>query len=76
MIEIKELSKILDVCIKKGVKSLEIDSLKVEFKENVPVKKYTKKSITKDKVETNEELTEEQILLWSSSEMNAGDSDV
>lgn len=69
MSEIKfptELTKIIDLCRRKGVNSIEIEGLKMTLRDEAPPSNYKRKEtpFVLDKEETAH-MTEEDWLLWS-----------
>ena len=59
-----ELTKIIDLCRRKGIKSIEIEGLKMELNDEAPPSNYKRKeSQGSDKPEKT--LTEEDFLMWS-----------
>lgn len=64
-----ELAKIIDLCRKKGVKSIEIEGLKLELHEEAPPSNYKRKlELTPSSEKPEKEFTEEDYLLWSVAE--------
>jgi hypothetical protein len=72
---LKDLSKIIDLCHKKRVKTIKIHGIELELREDVPVSSYLQKKSSP--VQTSGDhpivtdrgsaLTEEDILFWSSA---------
>lgn len=68
--EISKLSKIIDLCRKKGVESIEIEGIKISLNPAAPAKRPYKKnqnSIQGD-IETSEP-SREELLFWSAQEL-------
>lgn len=61
--EIKHLAQVMDLCRKKGVQSIEIEGIKINFGTPPPKRVYTKKNDTA--LETQSFPTPEQLLNWS-----------
>jgi hypothetical protein len=63
MIELDYLSKLFDLCSKKGVESLKLENIEFKFKENFQAKKRIRggKEEVQDAV-----MSEEAALFWSS----------
>lgn len=65
---LNDLSKIIDLCRKKGIASIEIQGIKLELREDVPPSNYKKKKAEDNSdVIVEEPLTDEQALFWSST---------
>lgn len=60
---IKDLSRLIDLCRKKGIDSVEIDNIKIKLG-HLESKKSRKPEIVSD-IESDHQLTEEDILNWS-----------
>lgn len=62
---IKELSKLIDLCRKKGIDSVEIDNIKLKLGRIEP-------KLSKDKtaeLKALPDLSDEDLLYWSASDM-------
>jgi hypothetical protein len=65
-IDVSKLAKVLTLLRKNGIKSAEIDGLKLEFGE-LPPSNYKKRKQSKDQLQINEpQLTDDEMLFWSS----------
>lgn len=62
---LKELSKLIDLCRKKGVESLELSGIKLNLSKDAPPKKLNSEQ-SKEAVE-EPQYTDEEMLLWSST---------
>lgn len=62
---IKDLAAVVDLCRKKGVAKIAISGIEINMTENLPAKNTKEPD---DKAKTEDALTEEQILFWSSPE--------
>lgn len=67
-----ELTKIIDLCRKKGIKSIEIEGLKMELREEVPPSNYKKKLEVIGSEKADPTLTDEDYLLWSTPQEAEG----
>jgi hypothetical protein len=67
---IADLAKLADLCRKKGIKTLKVsaDGLEFELTEKPQGKKRAKTS-QDDKVETDNQYSDEDALFWSSSQI-------
>lgn len=67
-----DLSKLAAVCRKKGIETVKISSDSIEFtlSKDLPEKRLSKKALLQaskaDKIESDPEMTDEELLLWSS----------
>ena len=65
--DLKQLDKLIALCRKRGIKSVQIDNLKIELGD-APEQRSTKKAQAISQVEEDFEsdaLTDEQLLHWS-----------
>lgn len=62
-----DLSKIIDLCRKKGVDSIEIQGIKLSLKHEAPPSNYKKKKEPEGDVIVESLFTEEDALFWSSA---------
>lgn len=60
---LKDLSQIIDLCRKKGIKAITIDGVQIELGETPPKRIRTKEDTAQPQAET--EFTDEQIMFWS-----------
>lgn len=61
---LKDLSQIIDLCRKKGIKAITIDGVQIELGDTPPKRTRTKEDATQPQAET--EFTDEQLMFWSS----------
>lgn len=61
------LDKIIDLLRKKGVKSIEIEGIKLELSDEAPPSPYKQKQIESQPQEKPIVLSEEDWLLWSTN---------
>lgn len=67
---IKDLKDVIALCRKTGVKSIEIDGVKLELNESVPVRKSRTESASSESDEIQSDSpTEEQMLFWSTQDV-------
>lgn len=68
--DLKELAKVIDLCRKKGVDSIEYEGIKVTLSPDAPASYYKKKQAqtqdTKDTVEP-QTYSQQDALFWSSA---------
>lgn len=65
---LNDLSKIIDLCRKKGVDSIEIQGIKLSLRDEAPPSNYKKKKeIGSDVIQTENQFTEDDALFWSSA---------
>lgn len=62
-----ELEKIIDLLRKKGVKSLKIEGLELELREEAPPSNYKRKKLESVPDKPELALTDEDYLLWSTN---------
>jgi hypothetical protein len=63
-----DLSKIIDLCRKKGVETIQIGNVQLTLREEAPASRYKKKQIeTTDKIDAESLYDEEASLYWSSA---------
>lgn len=62
---IKDLGKLIDMCHKKGVKSITVDGIALELGEP-PLKRNVAKDTSTDEIDTEPRYSDEDLLLWSS----------
>lgn len=63
---VADLAKIADLCRKKGIESIKITQDSVEFKlGEKPVSERRSSESKEEKIENDEALTEEELLMWS-----------
>lgn len=68
-LDLKQLSKIIDLCRKKGVDSIEFDGIRVVLGHApTPVKRKPRgiHAVPDSEVEIEDQFSEEQTLFWSS----------
>lgn len=63
----EELSKLLDLCNRKGVQSIRLGDLELKFKDEVPISIPKKKKNSSEKTAEEEpsKYSEEDLLFWS-----------
>lgn len=61
----KDLAKIIDLCRKKGVETIEIDGIKLSFSEKALSLKKIKK--TSDEEIATQQISDMDLLRWSSA---------
>lgn len=66
---LNDLAKIIDLCRKKGIASIEIQGIKLELRADLPPSNYKKKKAGDVAEIVEEPFTEDQALFWSSSQM-------
>lgn len=71
MLEIKspeDLSKIIDLCRKKGVQTIKLDGVELSLREEAPPSQYKRKKAeqTSEEIKVEEGFNSEDILFWSS----------
>lgn len=78
--ELKDLARVIDLCRKKGVSSITIGDMKLEFREEAPVSHYKRKQVKEETDPVNPfvnfpegELTPEQLMYYSSGGMPEND---
>lgn len=74
--ELKQLDKIIQLCRKRGVKTIKIDNVELTLSEDAPQTNYKRRKASKDEKDTENsllddtlepaQLTEDQLLFWSS----------
>jgi len=63
---LSELSKIIDLCRKKGVESIKIDNVELTLSREAPPSKYKRKTeAASDFVTIEQPYSEEDALFWS-----------
>ena len=83
--DLKELAKLIALCRKQGIASIKTADLEIQFAESIPQKHrkpYAKKKslqeqvseITQDIIENESELTPEQLMFYSVSDIPSSDS--
>jgi hypothetical protein len=60
---LKDLSQIIDLCRKKGIKTIVLDGLHIEFGEPPTKRTRAKDDATQPQADT--EFTDEQLMFWS-----------
>jgi hypothetical protein len=68
-VDLKGLSKIIALCRKTGVSSLEVDGIKLTLSPSLPMKRSNKKTNDEPKVE--KVFSDEDALFWSSPTLGA-----
>lgn len=63
--DLKELEKLAKMCRKYGIKSIEDNGLKLSFSDSMPAPRKLQ-AVDSKETET-EQMTEEQVLFWSSA---------
>lgn len=80
--DFKALKKLADICRKAGIKHYKCDQFEFTLSDEGPISNYKKRS-TKELVRelsnnsnqiSSEDLTEEQLLLWSAPNPESGES--
>lgn len=69
-----ELDKLIDTCRKKGVKSIKIEGLELELREEAPLSNYKRKKlevVSSDKIDMEPEL---DPLFWSADSLISEES--
>lgn len=64
---LNDLSKIIDLCRKKGIASIEIQGIKLELRSDIPPSHYKRKKAEESPEITEDLLSEEKALFWSST---------
>ena len=63
--DLKELKTLIALCKKEGLKSIELNGIKIEFNPYTPIKKTRKKKSESEEPIVEEQYTDEDILFWS-----------
>lgn len=65
--DLKQLDKIITLCRKRGVKTIKIDNVELTLSDDQPQSNYKKNQEKKESQGRidSEELTEEQLIAWS-----------
>lgn len=78
--ELKDLAKVIDLCRKKGVSSITIGEMKLEFREAIPTSNYKRRQVKEETDPVNPydnfpegELTPEQLMYYSSGGLPEND---
>lgn len=66
---LKELEKLVQMCNKHGVSDIEVDGIKLKLNGAPDAKNGT---TSNDKIETPDQYTDEQILMWSAAQADIG----
>lgn len=69
----KELVKLIDLCRKKGIKSLKWEGIELELNQEAPLSPYKQRKLKASKAEesiqTPDVYSEEDLLYWSSQQI-------
>lgn len=63
---LNDLSKIIDLCRRKGVESIEIQGIKLTLRSELPPSNYKRKKEDTPEIESDP-MNEDQALFWSST---------
>lgn len=62
---IKDLQALVKMCRKTGIKSIEVDGVKLQLGDE-PISKKRNAAIETDKIEVDKQYSEEELMFWSS----------
>ena len=69
---LNDLSKIIDLCRKKGVESIEIQGIKLSLRDEAPKSNYKKKQVEAGDPVIETPFSDEDALYWSSAGIPEG----